>query len=103
MCNSALLKRRNLTHNNWKGKNKNSFTTDVIIHVSGNKLSMQKLIAFLYTRNTIRKYTRKRNTTLSSNVTYLGVNLTKDTQRHDKHNYEILRDKRRIKGETYYV
>lgn len=34
----------------------------------------------------------KRNITVASNVTYLGINLTKDTQRPVKQNNENLRD-----------
>lgn len=39
-----------------------------------------------------QKMYSERNITVASNVTYIGINLTKGTQRSDKQNDENLRD-----------
>jgi hypothetical protein len=65
---------------------KNSFNK-----VSGFKINLQKLVAFLYTNNErIEKENRKiiLHTIASKKIKYLGINLTKDMKDLYKENYK---------------
>jgi hypothetical protein len=63
-------------------------------NVIGYKINLQKSVAFLYTKNEqIEKEYRGTIpfTEASKNHKYLGINLTKDVNDHDKENYKPLK------------
>jgi hypothetical protein len=62
--------------------------------VAGYKLNLQKLLAFLYTKNeqTEKEYMETIQFTIASKkIKYLGVNLTKDVNDLYKENYKALK------------
>jgi hypothetical protein len=63
--------------------------------VAGYKINLQKLLAFLYTKNeqTEKEYIETIPFTISSKkIKYLGVNLTKDVNDLYKENYKLLKE-----------